>query len=444
MNNPKRDPTVRSPMRLMIILLLSAFAAELWIMTLFLVLPHGALDLWVEAIIDSALLSALLFPALLILVFRPLTRQIRDLEQAESALRATRDQLELRVRERTFDLEQRNREINLLAEMSDSMLVCGTSQEAYRAVTRAGQELFPGTDGVLFIYDASRNDLEARSTWGEPVLGPGESVFAPDECRAMRHSLGDRIGDPRAALPCAHVPADLPGSYRCVPLTAQHEVLGMVHLRHSSDRAAAADNAAPLNEQLLTAMAEHAALSLTNLRLRETLRNQAIRDPLTGLFNRRYMEEALALEVQRAERRHGALGVVMLDLDLFKHFNDAYGHDAGDQVLREVGALLNVRIRGGDIACRYGGEEFTLILPEMPLAAVRQRVDVLRLGISQFDLRHRGRSLGTITISAGIAMFPEHGTTGEMLLDAADRALYRAKAAGRDRVAEADAVVPVS
>jgi diguanylate cyclase (GGDEF)-like protein len=156
------------------------------------------------------------------------------------------------------------------------------------------------------------------------------------------------------------------------------------------------------------------------------------------------MEEALGLEVQRAERRHGALGVVMLDLDLFKHFNDAYGHEAGDQVLREVGALLNVRIRGGDIACRYGGEEFTLILPEMPLAAVRQRVDALRLGISRFDLRHRGRSLGSITISAGIAMFPEHGTTGEMLLDAADRALYRAKAAGRDRVAEADAVVTAS
>jgi diguanylate cyclase (GGDEF)-like protein len=439
MNHPTRDTSGRSPLRLLVILLLSVFAIEFGIMTLLLVLADHALNVWVEAALDAGLLSTLLFPVLFMFVFRPLVRQIKDIEQAEADLRAMGDRLELRVRERTVDLEQRNREISMLAEMSNFLQACATPQEAYRVVARAGQELFPGTSGALFVYSASRNDLEAQACWGDLILDSKERVFAPADCWALRHGREHRIEDSRTGLPCAHVPSAQSGNYLCVPMIAQGEVLGVMHLRHGSTRVEPTDSATPLNERLVATLTEYVALALINLKLRETLRNQAIRDPLTGLFNRRYMEESLALEVQRAERRHGALGVVMLDLDHFKHFNDSYGHEAGDQVLREVGALLNIRIRGGDIACRYGGEEFTLILPEMPLATVRQRVDALRLGISQFDMRHRGQSLGSITISAGIAMFPEHGTTGETLLDAADKALYRAKAEGRDRAVAAGA-----
>ena len=438
MSQPKRVTTNQSPMRLALILLLSIFTVEFGIMAILLALPPLALSGPVEAVIDASVLSALLFPVLFFVVFRPLARNIKELEQADTALRAMHDQLELRVRERTVELEQRNRQISLLAEMSDFLQASATAEEAYGVITRTGQHLFPGTMGALFVYSASRDDLEALASWGELTLNPNERVFSPGECWALRRGRVYLIEDPRTGLSCGHVPPLSTGKYLCVPMIAQGEVLGVVHLRHNPLAAASADSTASLNERLAVTLAEQVAVALMNLKLREALRNQSIRDPLTGLFNRRYMEETLEREMRRAERSHQPLGVVMLDLDHFKHFNDTYGHAAGDLLLRELGALLNTRLRGSDIACRYGGEEFALILPEMPLDIIRQRVEALRLGIKQLYVRHRGQSLGTVTVSAGIAMFPEHAAAGEALLRAADRALYHAKAEGRDRVVTTD------
>ncbi len=176
------------------------------------------------------------------------------------------------------------------------------------------------------------------------------------------------------------------------------------------------------------------ALSLAKLRLRETLRLQSIRDPLTGLFNRRYMEESLARELRRAARNQRSLGAIMLDLDHFKRFNDTFDHEAGDALLRELGDFLRTRTRCEDIACRYGGEEFALILPEASVEVTRQRAERLRTEFKHLNVEHRGQSLGTVTLPLGIAVFPEHGTSVEDILWAADRALYRAKEEGRDRV----------
>jgi two-component system, cell cycle response regulator len=167
---------------------------------------------------------------------------------------------------------------------------------------------------------------------------------------------------------------------------------------------------------------------------REELRLLAIRDPLTGLFNRRYMEESFEREVHRAARNNLPLGAVMIDLDHFKRFNDTWGHPAGDAVLREVGGLLKNCSRGEDIACRYGGEEFTLILTTATAEATRLRAEQFRQAARGLDVQHEGRSLGGITISAGVAAFPEHGCSAAEILRAADKALYQAKAAGRDRV----------
>jgi diguanylate cyclase (GGDEF)-like protein len=184
--------------------------------------------------------------------------------------------------------------------------------------------------------------------------------------------------------------------------------------------------------RLAATAAEHIALALANLNLRETLRHQAVRDPLTGLFNRRYLEETLERELRRAERRSLPLAVIMLDIDHFKRFNDTFGHDAGDALLPEVGSYLRTHVRPEDIACRYGGEEFTLILPDAPLEPTLRRVDELRQGIARLGIAHRGQPLGTVTISMGVAVFPAHGTSPDALLRVADRALYRAKEQGRD------------
>jgi len=166
----------------------------------------------------------------------------------------------------------------------------------------------------------------------------------------------------------------------------------------------------------------------------EQLRDQSVRDYLTGLFNRRYLEETLAREVRRAERAHAPLGVIMIDLDHFKQFNDTYGHAAGDVLLREMGGLLRRSLRESDIACRYGGEEFTLIMPDSPLSVVQERAERIRLEARQLRLESDGLPLKPVSLSIGVAVFPEHGRSGDAVLQASDAALYRAKREGRDRV----------
>jgi diguanylate cyclase (GGDEF)-like protein len=190
------------------------------------------------------------------------------------------------------------------------------------------------------------------------------------------------------------------------------------------------------NSQLKLAktLAEHISLSLANLKLRETLRYQAIRDPLTGLFNRRYLQETLGREIHRAQRQETTLGVVMLDVDNFKIFNDTYGHEAGDRILAALGRYLRGCIRTEDIACRYGGEEFTLILPDVRPETLQERAETIRAGASNLEVLHQGKILGGITVSMGLSYFPKHGTVPETLLQAADAALYDAKRNGRNQV----------
>jgi diguanylate cyclase (GGDEF)-like protein len=232
----------------------------------------------------------------------------------------------------------------------------------------------------------------------------------------------------RAGLICQHLPRPLPETTLCVPMMAQGEMLGMLNL------CSVVGSLSEAQQQLAVTVSEHLSLALSNVRLRETLRHQAIRDPLTGMYNRRYMEESLERELRRAARHGTPLGVMMLDLDHFKRFNDTFGHAAGDVVLREVGHLLQHYLRGEDIACRYGGEEFTLILIDAPLSVVVQRANQIREAVKALTISHHGQSLGIASISLGVAMFPEHGLTSEKLVRSADAALYRAKEAGRDRV----------
>ena len=182
------------------------------------------------------------------------------------------------------------------------------------------------------------------------------------------------------------------------------------------------------------------ALVLDNAQLREMLREQSIRDPLTGLYNRRYMEETLKQELKRATRHLHPLGVIMLDIDHFKRFNDTYGHASGDRLLRQLGWFLQNHIRGEDVACRFGGEEFILIIPDTSMEAARQRAERLRQDVRKLRVQDDGQYHAGITLSIGIAISPQHGRTTENVLAAADAALYRAKQEGRDRAVVAEIV----
>jgi diguanylate cyclase (GGDEF)-like protein len=190
--------------------------------------------------------------------------------------------------------------------------------------------------------------------------------------------------------------------------------------------------------RLALALAEQIALALANLRLREALRNQSIIDPLTGLFNRRYLEQVLERECRRALRSNRSLAVLMLDVDHFKRFNDLWGHEGGDAVLRDLAALLRHLFRGEDVACRYGGEEFVLLLADATLESALARAEEMRLAVHGLAVQHRGQTVGAIAVSVGVAVLPEHGIGPTDLIAAADRALYRAKETGRDRTVSAD------
>jgi len=187
-------------------------------------------------------------------------------------------------------------------------------------------------------------------------------------------------------------------------------------------------------QKLARTFAEQTALALANLNMREVLRMQSVRDPLTGLYNRRYMEESLERELRRATRKNSSVGLMMLDVDHFKRFNDTFGHEAGDSVLRTLGNLFRTQFRGEDVVCRYGGEEFTIILPEASLETTCQRAEELREAAKKDVAQLGGQSLEPVSLSIGVSSFPTNGTTGEALLRAADAALYRAKEKGRDRV----------
>jgi diguanylate cyclase (GGDEF)-like protein/PAS domain S-box-containing protein len=351
-------------------------------------------------------------------------RDITERKFAEEKVRKSNEELMVLVAE----LQKRDREMQLLNRMNDLLQTCNTQEEAFKVIALLGGELFPGQDGCMAVPHASGRHLETVARWGAEA--PVEPIFPLEDCWALRRGTFHEIVAPRVGL-CRHFVRHIETDYLCAPLMVHGETLGLLCLV----RVAATRGTHQVSQQQLAVMmGESIKLCLSNLKLRETLRAQAIHDPLTGLFNRRYLEDTMWRELHRAHRRNSTLGVAMLDLDHFKRFNDTFGHDAGDSLLRELGQLLREKLRKSDIACRYGGEEFVLILPDSSLENTRQRVEQIRGLIKELKIRHCDQLCGTIATSAGVAGAPEHGSSVAELLRAADNALYAAKQAGRDRV----------
>jgi diguanylate cyclase (GGDEF)-like protein/PAS domain S-box-containing protein len=351
-------------------------------------------------------------------------QDISDRKQAQQELRIVNYQLALQVQE----LERRNQEMNQLGDMSEFLQACISLEEAYKAISDLLQPLFPGCSGAVFAMSDSRHLVEAVASWGNSPQS--EILFAPDCCWGLRRGLIHRVEAAQLGLFCQHIShKHKPAVSVCLPMIGQGETLGLLYLSSS-----APEKLTETKQQLAHTVAEHIALAIANLKLRESLHERSIRDPLTCLFNRRYLKESLERELRRALRNKHSVGIMMIDVDRFKNFNDTYGHEAGDAVLRELGVFLRNNTRGGDIACRYGGEELTLILPEANLKETQQRAEEIRQGIKYLKIDQDNQSLGVITVSIGVACFPENGSTGADALQAADRALYRAKELGRDRV----------
>ncbi|MBN2317679.1 MAG: diguanylate cyclase, partial [Acidobacteria bacterium] len=279
-----------------------------------------------------------------------IARDITKHKKTEEELQKANQKLEAWVSE----LEQRTHEMTLLNDMGDILRACLTTEEAYNVIVRVAQQIFPIKVGALYVIAPSRNLVESVAVWGDASLA--ERSFTPQECWALRRGRTHWVENSESGLICRHIHQPSSNGYLCIPMMAQSEALGILHLMQPENV-----KMTETKQRMAVTMSEHIAMALSNLRLHETLRSQSIRDPLTGLFNRRFMEESLELEIRRASRNQRPLGMIMMDLDHFKYFNDNFGHEAGDLLLKELGALLKNNIRGEDIACRYGGEEFTLI-----------------------------------------------------------------------------------
>lgn len=353
--------------------------------------------------------------------------------RAEEALR----QVHLRQRHQIAATESHAKEVTLLAQMGALLHACATRDEACRIIARFIGELFPGLPAVLYLAAGPGETL--KPVIAQDALAGTSNGIVAAECWALRRGQVHAVASDSNELRCAHVPDDSALSTLCVPLMAQGTAIGVLHIRSPGANKDVDAQAKAPSQALAETVAEQAALSLANLKLREELHELSVADPLTGLYNRRFAQETLTREIHRAHRDKSSIGVITFDVDHFKSVNDHFGHDAGDALLKAVAEQFNASVRGSDIACRLGGDEFAIMMPGATLAVARQRAEDLRRAIAALRIRHSRIDLPAISMSCGVAAFPEHGVAADALLRAADQALYRAKEAGRDRVEAAAA-----
>jgi diguanylate cyclase (GGDEF)-like protein/PAS domain S-box-containing protein len=325
------------------------------------------------------------------------------------------------------ELQKRSERATLLAKLGELLQSCVNREEVFAAALGFAPKIFPASRGAIALLNPSRNLADVIGLWADCRVGALE--FEPTACWALRTGHPHQVLAGDSTAPCAHA-TGVKVSYLCIPILAQGETLGIMHFQ-------AIEEGPQLEGAELsfkTTFAGQVGLSLANIRLREALRIQSVRDVLTGLYNRRYLEETLDREVRRAARAQQSLGILMIDLDHFKSFNDSYGHDAGDAVLRETGLSLTKGVRAEDFVCRFGGEEFVVMMPTADLKSACARAERLRLKMKELTVLYQGKAMGMVTISIGVAVFPEHGISPKELMAAADAALYQAKRAGRDQV----------
>jgi diguanylate cyclase (GGDEF)-like protein len=351
------------------------------------------------------------------------------LKMAEASLKKvnaklTKTNRQLKSRSRT--LKEKIHVIELFTEYGELLPTCSTNKEIYTLFIQYAGKLFPNYRGGLWVYRDSKKQFQNVETWG-PMTDLEKSDFSFEDCYALRQGQIYKFNFSSSKPRCHHMPKK-GGGYICFPMIVGAELFGVVSIIFEQSKFS--QESQTIFERLI----DNTALALSNIRLRESLLELSIHDYLTGLFNRRYMEETLKKEIAKATRQNSSIGLIMFDIDYFKDFNDTYGHEAGDVILSHLGKFLRKYFREGDIICRFGGEEFLIILIGATQELTKNRAETLRQELKKFHTKFGRKRLGSIEISLGVAMFPKNGRTLKALLEAVDKALYRAKNEGRDRV----------
>lgn len=329
-------------------------------------------------------------------------------------------------------IRQRTHEIELMHRLANMLAACNNMVEAQQIVSDILPRILGNVNGSVSLMRASRNQLITQLDWGD--TWPGSASFAPEECWSLRKGRAHQSNDDFHSLTCGHMHEMENNQTLCIPLTAHGNTIGIMHLYFGVGDI----KIDPITEQLAFSVSEHLGLALANLSLQEKLRSQALSDPLTGLFNRRFFEQKLEEHSMNSATSEQPLSLLMLDLDHFKRFNDNFGHDAGDFVLKEISALLKQSVSEDEIACRLGGEELAVLLPHYTMQQATEFGQTLCDAVRSMHLEHKGLSLGQLGVSIGVATYPKPASDTESLVKMADNALYMAKDMGRSRVVNYD------
>lgn len=374
-------------------------------------------------------ISSTVFSLVVVLVlFGFLIRDLRQRHSYQKKLSDANDQLA----ETVHALERRARETELMADARNELQLCVDSRQAQGSAARSLEKLLPATSGTICIINSSLQLVEIAASWNNPVSFL--DGFSLESCCGLRSGRVRWRKPNQSAVHCGHFTAEAPDYYVCLPMAAHGETLGMVYVECSSAGVAAMVESQAV---LMLEMIEMASMAIASLNLRSRLEHQSVCDGLTGLYNRHFMETALDRELRRAERQKTPVALLMVDVDHFKKFNDDFGHHAGDSILRQVAKIFHDTVRREDIICRYGGEEFVAILQGLSFEVALERAQHLRRVVSEARPDLSSEGLHGVTLSIGVAMYPEHADSAETLLRAADRALYEAKHQGRNRVVTA-------
>lgn len=356
-------------------------------------------------------------------VVRDVTAQKLAAEESAQAARQLEAQL--------ADLARQAANLHLLNEMGDLMQSCSSQDDALKVLRHFVVRMFPGESGAVYLTSASLDCLDAELIWGDR---PPDPSIATEDCWALRRGRGHSVSTAGPGLACHHIHASDDEGYACIPLVAQGDTLGVLSIRFENDD----QRSVASREQYVVAVADQISLALSNLRLRSRLQEQSNRDGLTGLNNRRHLELAGRRALSRTLNAGQSASIMMLDLDDFKRFNDDHGHAAGDAVLIKFAHVLQEGFRDDDVVCRFGGEEFVVMLLGASPSVALRRAEALRKTVEELTIRHSGTILPRATVSIGVAHATDERMELNALLESADQALYRAKNGGRNRVVNAD------
>jgi len=364
-----------------------------------------------------------------VVTFTDVTKARKSISELASAKQAAE---EAQAKAHTILIEERSRraEARALTDLDEWLQSCKSLDELFKIVAKFMAFLLPGSSGELYLYSNSRDVLDGACDWGKNS-GLSDNV-TPDSCWSLRRGRAYEFNPDALCFPCDHIAAGREmGDYVCIPVIAHGDTVGLLHI-HFAAKSSRADIKSL--GRFATRSAEHISMAIANVKLRDELHSQSIRDPLTGLYNRRYFMEAMRRETAAAVRGGKGYGLISFDADKFKTFNDNHGHEAGDMVLRELADRMRTEMPDNAVCARVGGEEFAVLLPKSDLGESMKQAEKLRKAVEAMEVRTTFGLLPRVTISSGVVSHMGDSTSPSALLKLADEALYVAKSGGRNRV----------